>query len=62
MTYPEYGTAPIKCSKRGCKWTGLETDLAFKPLAGAMGAFKNCCPACGCDSYYFIDQPKKESK
>ncbi len=27
MGYPKFGTAPIKCAKRGCKFRGYETDL-----------------------------------
>lgn len=55
MAFPEWGTAPIKCSKRGCKWKGYETDLAHAPakIVNVTGT-TNVCPTCGCDSYYFM--------
>lgn len=59
--FPPYGTSPIKCGKRGCGWTGKETDLIVQ--AGDEGKFaqQNVCPKCGCDSYTFVN-PKAAKK
>jgi hypothetical protein len=55
MSYPKFGTQPIRCSKRACKWRGYETDLKGvpHPTLGAL-ATQKVCPSCGCDSYYFM--------
>lgn len=50
MSYPAFGTAPIKCSKRKCDWKGYETDLVQVP------GQQSTCPKCGCDSYYFMTE------
>ena len=60
MSYPAWGTAPIKCGKRKCDWTGKETDLKEVPFSGFKDCTKNVCPKCGCDSYEFVKV--KESK
>jgi hypothetical protein len=52
MSYPDFGTKPIRCAKRGCKWRGFETDLKAGPTQGI--ATKNVCPSCGGDSYWFM--------
>lgn len=54
-TYPDFGTTPIKCAKRGCKWVGYETELAKRPtkIVG-VSATTSVCPICGHDSYQFL--------
>ncbi len=57
MSYPAFGTAPIRCGRSRCKWRGYETDLKKAP--GTMGGVRcthNVCPTCGCDSYSFMTQ------
>jgi len=58
MSLPKYGTAPIKCAKRGCKWRGYETQLAKKsdPLHSSLSATRSICPSCGYDSYLFMTE------
>jgi len=58
MTYPDYGTQQIECSKRKCDWTGLESEMKQVPHPTIPSATKSACPKCGNDSYYFI-KPKK---
>lgn len=60
--FPKYGTAPIKCSKRKCGWTGVETELAGKPDPTMSGCMQNVCPKCGNDSYYFVTQRKPSAE
>ena len=57
--YPAFGTALIKCGKRKCKWTGLETDLLPVAHKTMTNTKQNVCPLCGCDGYYFVEEPKK---
>jgi len=52
MSRPAYGTAPIKCSRRACKWRGYETGLVPVPHKTISGVTSQVCPTCGCDSYY----------
>lgn len=53
MSLPAYGTAPIKCGKRGCNFKGHETDLVgLETKLGKQGT----CPTCGCKSYIFMTQ------
>lgn len=53
--YPEYGTHPIKCGKRKCNWTGLETELKQVPHKTlGLNATQSTCPQCGCDNYSFL--------
>lgn len=54
MAYAAYGVAPIKCGKRKCTWTGLETDRKQVPHPKFADAMVTVCPLCGCDSYEFI--------
>lgn len=54
MNYPKFGTAPIRCAKRGCKWRGFETDLVGGEQAGKGIAYTNICPSCGSNSYWFM--------
>lgn len=57
MSYPKFGTHPIKCGARKCSWTGYETDM------GKDAQGKSTCPACGKDSYYFqSERQMKQSK
>jgi hypothetical protein len=51
--YPEYGTAPIKCGKRKCKWTGTELELKSTPHPTQNNVHQKVCPLCGNDSYLF---------
>lgn len=51
MSYPAFGTHPIRCGRTRCKWRGFETDM--KPVKqGSMT--RHYCPVCGCDSYSFM--------
>lgn len=59
MNYPAWGTVPIECGKRACKWTGYETDLKPRPHKTLPNVDVKCCPVCGCESYYFIESSKK---
>ena len=52
--FPAFGTHPIKCGKRGCAWTGYETDLHQKPMPGRIASTQSTCPSCGCESYSFL--------
>jgi hypothetical protein len=58
VSYPEWGTAKIKCAKRKCDWTGTEKDLARVAKPRSKGTFQNVCPKCGCESYYFVEEKK----
>lgn len=62
MGYPKYGTHPIKCVNRKCKWKGYETDLAKRPstICG-VASQQSVCPECGCDSYQFLTKKQAES-
>jgi hypothetical protein len=51
---PAFGTAPIRCSKRSCKWKGYETEMKKVPHPTISIATQNVCPSCGCDSYYIM--------
>lgn len=53
---PAYGTAPIRCGKRKCKWRGLEAELAREPHKELAGMTSQVCPTCGCDSYMFMTE------
>jgi len=55
MSYPAWGTAPIKCAKCGCKWKGYETEMVKKPtkIVDVTGT-THVCPVCGHDSYQFL--------
>ncbi len=58
MARPEWGTAPIRCGKRKCKWKGLETELNTVPCqfgSGVVGS-QSVCPTCGNDSYMFMTE------
>ena len=58
---PAFGTAPIRCGKKKCKWRGLETSLKRVPYSrGGAGATQGVCPVCSHDSYYFMT-PKETS-
>lgn len=56
MGLPEFGTAPIRCAKRGCKWRGYETDMGsrMETRPSGMKQSKAICPVCGNDDYYFL--------
>lgn len=58
MSFPEYGTAPIKCSRRKCKWRGFETELRYIPVPrpGKLKTEQATCPICGCESYYYMSE------
>jgi predicted nucleic acid-binding Zn-ribbon protein len=56
MSFPAYGTAPIRCGKTKCKWKGYETDLAKVPHKTIKSATQSACPACGCNSYLFMTE------
>lgn len=58
MTYPKYGTTPIRCGRRGCTWTGFETDLKSAPHSKWRDATISVCPKCGCESYRFVRTKK----
>lgn len=62
MSYPAYGTATIKCSKRSCDWSGLETDLSKSPHPTLKNTVINVCPKCGNDSYKFENIRSKHGK
>jgi rubrerythrin len=49
MSYPKYGTHPIFCGVKKCKWVGYETEMK----TGDDGA--NECPICGAAGYYFMN-------
>lgn len=52
MSYPEFGTKPIRCGKSRCKWRGFETQLSDKK----EGEWTHkLCPVCGYDSYQFMN-------
>lgn len=55
MASPAWGTVPIKCGRRSCDWTGLETDLIQVPDKRWQDVTKGTCPKCGCDGYRFSD-------
>ena len=65
MSYPPFGTSPIKCARRGCDWKGLETELESVPYPsntpGGLNAYHSQCPKCGSRAYRFVE-PKKEKK
>ena len=51
MSYPKFGTHPIRCGKSRCKWRGFETQLIDKK----EGVWTHkLCPVCSCDSYQFM--------
>jgi hypothetical protein len=58
MSYPAWGTSPIKCAKRKCGWTGTEKDLKQVPHAKFKNATQSACPKCGCTAYYFAENGK----
>jgi hypothetical protein len=51
---PDFGTEPIRCSKRSCKLKGYETEMKQVQHPTISIAKQNVCPACGNDSYYFM--------
>lgn len=56
-TYPDFGTAPIRCGRTACKWRGFETDLKKLPASGRIGSIsmtKSVCPTCDSGSYMFM--------
>lgn len=55
MGFPEWGTAPIKCAKRGCGWRGFETELDAEDGRQDMTT-QSICPECGCHDYYFMTE------
>lgn len=57
MGLPEFGKAPIRCAKRGCKWRGYETEMTSRMEISPGGTKSNraTCPACGNDDYFFMD-------
>ena len=59
--YPDFGTAPIKCGRRRCKFVGYETDLAKKrvEIAGVNGE-QAVCPLCGCENYTFMTERQRK--
>ena len=61
MSRPPFGTAKIECSKRKCRWIGMETELVPSPSQEIKGMTAKVCPKCGNDSYYFAKQEKAES-
>lgn len=56
MSFPAYGTAPIRCGKRKCDWRGYETGLASAPHPKFKSATQSACPACGCTSHLFMSE------
>lgn len=58
MSFPEYGTAPIRCGRTRCKFRGFETDLMKEKriLNGVVATTTSICPACGCDEYMFMSK------
>lgn len=53
MSRPAFGTAPIKCGRRSCDWTGTELDLIPHPEDAGKSEVRSVCPKCHCDSYTF---------
>lgn len=53
MGFQEWGTAPIKCAKRGCGWRGFETELDAEDGRQDMTT-QSICPECGCHDYYLM--------
>ena len=57
MSYPPFGTSPIRCGRTRCKFRGHETDLKKVPgQIGGMACTQSVCPSCGCDSYSFLTE------
>jgi predicted nucleic acid-binding Zn-ribbon protein len=54
MSLPEYGTHPIRCGRRACKWRGYETDMSKVPSKRFEGSISSVCPVCGCNEYMFM--------
>lgn len=57
MSYPKFGTHPITCGKRKCKWTGYETDLT----KGDGNGSPSTCPVCGSDGYYYMSEKQMKA-
>lgn len=56
MSYPSWGSAPIRCGKTKCKWRGYETDLSAIPSPNFKSATQSVCPTCGCDNYMLMTE------
>jgi hypothetical protein len=54
MSFPAYGTAPIRCDKRKCGWRGYETERASVQHPTIKCATQSACPLCKSTNYYFM--------
>ena len=58
--YTRMGEKPkgYECTKRSCKWQGLDSDKAFKKRDEDIT--DHVCPKCGNDEFYGLLEYKKQ--